>query len=383
MTRTMRSFYSAISGMVVALGLTASQISFADDAKSVIDQAYQRTNTAKSVDDYSEIIQLCADAEQLTLTKEQSEYVKSLQAWSYNRRGEVLTEQATQAYDGGQAEQARQFDGKALADFEASLQFDPKRWKTWHNRAVSRAIAGKYQEAIDDFGKVIELKKDYAHAWFNRGEILYDLGKVKEAVADYTEAIKLDDKDAGAYSSRGHSYFRLGQSKEALADYTIAIKLAPQNADMLANRGDALQSLGRYQEAAEDFRAAIDLNKESPSPRVLQSAAWLMATAPDDPADGSNVRHVKYAVESAETAVKLLESAGQQPDARYLDTLAAAYANAGRFEEAVAKITAAIQQAPTEQRAVLQKRLQLYQQKQPYRQAAGEKTAAATKKKAR
>lgn len=357
--------------------LFATHASFGADAKSLIDQAYQLTNEAKSIEDYSEIIRLCGEAEQATLAKEQSDYVKSLLAWSHNRRGEVYTEQATQAHDSGQVEQARKLDGQALADFESSLQYDAKRWKTWHNRAVSRAIAGKYEDAIADFGKVIELKPDYANARFNRGEILYDLGKLKEAIEDYTAAIRLNTTDAGAYASRAHSYFRIGQADAALVDYSKAVELAPNNPDMLANRGDALQSLGKWLEAADDFRAALDLDAESP--RVLQSAAWLMATCPE-----ADVRNAELSVQAAEKAIKLLESAKQQPDSRYFDTLAAAYANAGRFDDAVAKVTAAMQRAPADQKSNLQKRLELYQRKQAYRQSAGEKTATAPKaKKAR
>jgi len=131
-----------------------------------------------------------------------------------------------------------------------------------------------------------------------------------------------------------------------------------------------LQSLGKWLEAAADFNAGIKLNGQSP--RVLQSAAWLMATCPDD-----EIRHAEFAVQAAEKAIEL----NAKPDARYLDTLAAAYANANRFPEAVAKVTAAIQQAPSEQAALLKRRLELYQQKKPYRQAAGEKTAGVNKTK--
>ena len=201
------------SACVFCLAATGFSICFGADAKTLIDQAYQLTNEAKSIEDYTEVIRLCGEAEQANPAKEQVEYVKSLLAWSHNRRGEVFTEHATQAHESGQVEQARKLDGQALADFESSLQYDSKRWKTWHNRAVSRAIAGKYEEAIADFGKVIEMKPDYANARFNRGEILYDLGKLKEAIEDYTAAIRLNTTDAGAYASRAHSYFRVGQGR--------------------------------------------------------------------------------------------------------------------------------------------------------------------------
>lgn len=369
MTGTIRHFWHNLAALLCFVSVFSST-AIADDVKALIEQAYQRTSDAKTVEEYSEIIRLCREAEKIGLTKDQTDYVNSLLAWSHNRRGEVYTEQATQGHEAGQTQQAAQLDAKASADFEASLKLDSKRWKTWHNRAISRAIAGKYQEAIADFGKVIELKPDHANAWFNRGEIQYDLGQVEAAIKDYTESIRLNPQDAGALTSRAHSYFRLGQMDAALQDYAAAIELEPENADLLANRGDALQSLGKWLDAAADFNAGIKLNGESP--RVLQSAAWLMATCPDE-----EVRHAEFAVQAAEKANELIG----KPDPRYLDTLAAAYANANRFPEAVAKVTAAIQLAPSEQAAILKKRLEQYQQKKPYRQAAGEKTAGISKTK--
>jgi tetratricopeptide (TPR) repeat protein len=356
--------------LLAGMALSQSAIRAEEDFKETIQRAYQLTAKAATIDEYSEIIRLCGTAQQANLSEEQSNYVKSLLAWAHNRRGEVFTQQATEAYQVGQIQQASQLDAKALADFEASLQMDENRWKTWHNRAVSRAIAGKYQEAIDDFGKVIELKPDYVNAWFNRAEILYDLGKVEGAIENYTEAIRLNPQDAGAYSCRAHAYYRSGNTDLALADYQRAVELAPDDPDMLVNRGDAFQGLGKWVEAAEDFKAAIQRNSESP--RALQSAAWLMATCPDP-----SVRNKDLAVQAAERAVQL----NSQPDARFLDTLAAAYANAGRFDEAIAKIAEAIPLAPTDQATALKKRLELYKTKQPYRQSAGEKTAVTRKAK--
>ena len=142
MTRTL-----SLHLLICAIGFLGlvPKSAFSADPKTLISQAYQLTNTAKNVEEYSEIIRLCTEAEKAELTKEQSDYVKSLLGWAHNRRGEVFAEQATQAHDTRKPEQARQLDGKALADYEASLQFDPNRWKTWHNRAVSRAISGKYR----------------------------------------------------------------------------------------------------------------------------------------------------------------------------------------------------------------------------------------------
>ena len=68
---------------------------------------------------------------------------------------------------------------------------------------------------------------------------------------------------------------------------------------------------------------------------------------------------------AAEQAIKL---DGDLADYKYLDTLAAALANAGRFDEARNKIAEAIQAAPENEVPSLRKRYQLYEQRQPYRQ---------------
>jgi tetratricopeptide (TPR) repeat protein len=361
-----RASGSAAKTLVLAI-LSAAAV-WAADAKSLIRTAYEKTSRAATIEDYGSIIQLCHQALDAGPDESQTAYINSLLSWSHNRRGEVYTEQASEAQRRSAAQQAAELDGRALADFELAIKLDGSRWKPWHNRGVSRAIAGKYSEAVADFTRVIELNPAYTNAWFNRGELKFDLGKFDEALRDYTEAIRLTPNDAGAFTSRAHTYFRLGRFAEALRDYSEAIRLTPQDAHAHANRGDAYQSLGRWQEARDDLTRAIQLAEDSP--RVLQSAAWLMATCPD-----SAIRDAKLAVQAAERAVEL----SAEPDALLLDTLAAAYANAGRFTEAVAKIQESIRIAPAQESAALQKRLVLYQQQLPYRQAQAASAATAPK----
>ena len=89
---------------------------------------------------------------------------------------------------------------------------------------------------------------------------------------------------------------------------------------------------------------------------TLNNLAWLLATCPDD-----NVRNGRRAVTLAEKAVELTE----RKNATYLDTLAAAYAEARRFDDAVR----VQQEALTDRRLVLDDgnaanaRLELYRKK--------------------
>ena len=322
---------------------------------SAIERAYAKTKKASTAADYTQVIQLCDEAKKGTLTQGEKDYVKRLLAWAFNRRGEARTELAAQAVKRGEKDEAAALDEQALADFEAAVRQDPTRWKAFHNRGVSNALAGNYELAIADFGRVLELNKGYANAWFNLGEIYYEQGQFTEAMRNYNQAIQINEQDAGAYTSRGHTFFRLRQFSDSLKDYNRAVELAP-SAETHADRGDVYQSLGQWEEAAADFRRAIEL--DSKSARAYQSAAWFMATCPSD----------RYRSPRALAAAKKAVELNSDSDYRYLDTLAAAYANSDQFTEAVANLSRAIDLAPPTEVPALRERLELYQAQKPYRQ---------------
>ena len=200
-------------------------------------------------------------------------------------------------------------------------------------------------------------KPDYANAWFNRGEIHYELGDFATAIKDYSEAIRLQPEDAGFYTSRGHTFFQLRRFRQALADYDRAVEIAPESSEFFANRGDAYRSIGQWENAANDFRKAIKLDNSFG--RAYQGVAWLMATCPDPV-----FRNQELAVKAAQKAIEL----DGDSDYIYLDTLAAALANNGKFAEAETTMRRAIQGAPPENAAPLKARLKLYTGRRPFRQ---------------
>jgi tetratricopeptide (TPR) repeat protein len=92
--------------------------------------------------------------------------------------------------------------------------------------------------------------------------------------------------------------------------------------------------------------------------------AWILATSSNDAQ-----RNGEEALRLAEKACELTQNSQHE----YVDTLAAAYAELGRFEDAVAQAQEAIRLAEeagqTEAVAAYRQRLALYEQKQPYREA--------------
>lgn len=110
----------------------------------------------------------------------------------------------------------------------------------------------------------------------------------------------------------------------AVADYDAAIRSNPQDAEAYFRRANAWYEKNEYDRAIADYGRAIEIDPKLAQAHIM--FAWLLATA-ERPA----VRDGRRAVASAQTACELT----QWKDPAYIDTLAAAYARAGNFEEAV------------------------------------------------
>ena len=133
-------------------------------------------------------------------------------------------------------------------------------------------------------------------------------------------------------------------------------RLDPENVAAVINRGDTYSDLGQYAEAAKDYRAAVRLAPKMG--RAYQSAAWFMATCPDE-----HYRNDKLAIEAAERAIEL-----DGADYRNLATLAAAQANAGMFEEAKATQEKAIAKAGKGEVVTAEKMMSLYHRDVAFRE---------------
>jgi len=323
----------------------------------IIKEAFAKTKTAKTIDQYEEIIQLCRQVMDGEASEARKAYIRQLKSWVHNRRGELLANEAARLAAEANDKKAQWADRQAFEDFETAITLDPTHWKAYHNRGVSHAMAMQYDKAIEDFNEAIELHPKYANTWFNRAEIHSEQGQFEAAISDYTQVIRLVSDDAGAYAGRAHANYRLGQYNQSLSDYSSAVRLDPANPEVYTNRAEAYSSFGYWKRAASDFRKAIEL--PNAQGRSYQTAAWMMATCPD-----ANFRNSTLALKTAKKAIEI----NVESNYRYIDTLAAAYANTGNYEEAQATIERAIEIAPENAVDRLENRLALYIEKKPYRQ---------------
>jgi len=193
---------------------------------------------------------------------------------------------------------------------------------------------GELDKAISHFESAARIRSgkrdphyDLASAFvqMNLGDALAKTGRSDDAMLHYDEAIRLQPNYADAYYNRGTVLLVNGHVDEAIADWTKALEMRPDDADAHTGLGNALLQKGSLREAIAQYLTALALAPEDPHSR--NNLAWILATASDN-----SIRDGAKAVGFAEEAVQL--SGGREP--LFLRTLAAAYAESGRFSEAIA-----------------------------------------------
>ncbi|MFN8589345.1 MAG: tetratricopeptide repeat protein [Candidatus Eisenbacteria bacterium] len=187
---------------------------------------------------------------------------------------------------------------EAIEPYRAALAVDPASVEARERLVIVLRQLGRDDEALQTALAGLRLNES-ARSWYDVGQIEAKLGRDSLAVKAFANSARLDGSQWGTHAAWAEALVRLGRAREAAARFDEALRLSPPNA-----------------------------------PLLLQSA-WLRATATDAAArDGAR------AVQQAERAIAL--AGGGLADAGNAATLAAAYAETGRFRDAVAAADSAV-----------------------------------------
>jgi tetratricopeptide (TPR) repeat protein len=245
---------------------------------------------------------------------------------------------------------------EAIADCEEALRIDRRCAVAYRERGVARNHQGAHEAAARDCTIALALEREDAAAYRERGDAYRGQNAFTKALPDYTQALTRGARDATSYTGRGLCYLALGRNGDAVRDFTQAIKLEPSVAAGYHYRGLAQSGQKAYAQAIEDLSTALKLDAKDAV--AYNALAWLWATA-----SAEQFRDARKAVDYASRACKL----AAWKDPTYLDTLAAAHAEDGQFDEAVKWQEKALALAPEQERPQYQKRLELYRTHKPYR----------------
>jgi protein O-mannosyl-transferase len=202
---------------------------------------------------------------------------------------------------------------------------------------------------------------DIAH--YNLGIDFRQKGRVDEEIAQYQAALQINPDFTIAHLNLGLALVRTGRADEAITQFQEVLRINPDNAAAHVNLGNIYRQKGRQDEAIAHFQRALQI--EPANSAIQNNLAWLLATCPQ-----ASLRNGHKALELARQANEL--SGGENPI--ILRTLAAAFAEAGRFPEAVETAQRALQlaraQSNTRLAGQLQYELKLYQSGTPFHNPA-------------
>ncbi|MDI6688750.1 MAG: tetratricopeptide repeat protein, partial [Desulfobacterales bacterium] len=218
-----------------------------------------------------------------------------------------------------------------------------------------------WQNGVTLFTHAINVTHNNSVAYCALGYALEKQDKLNEAIFHYSKSLQINPYFAVAHNNLGTALARKGNAKEAIYHYYEALRIDPNYAGAYYNLGKIFVNQGKIKEAILNYSEALRFNPNMA--QALYNLSWITATHEN--------KEFRDGIEAVKLSAKLCKlTNNSQPLA--LDVLAAAYAETGRFDEAVLTAQKALKLAllygPEELVLGLKKRLQLYQTGRPYRQ---------------
>ena len=213
------------------------------------------------------------------------------------------------------------------------------------NLGLTLIDEGKTRKGLANLNKSLEINPDFAPAHVKMGIVLVEKGEIENGLFHLRLALQLDTASHSAHYNFGVALAKIGSFEQAAHHFSQALRINPHYDKVRYNLALALLQTGKTPQAIDHFRLAILDNPHDS--RAHNNLAWILAT---------------------ERACRLTD----YNLAGHLDTLAAAYAEDGQFDQAVRAAQNAGRLASAAGRkqlvAEIDGRLKLYKSGCPYRQ---------------
>jgi tetratricopeptide (TPR) repeat protein len=214
---------------------------------------------------------------------------------------------------------------EAVEEYKFILLLVPSSEQGRIGLADTLYLLGKSDEAIPYYRDVLEANPNNTDIRIRLGLVLIEKGDFAAAESEFSSVLQADSKSAKAIDGLGYVLAMQGRLDEAKTRFLEAMRLDPKGAYPHLHYAMSLSAQRQAREAMGEYRKALTLDDQlSPA---CNNLAWMLASHPNP-----QIRNGREAVELAEHACRLTNN--EQPF--YLGTLAAAYAEAGRFNDAIA-----------------------------------------------
>ena len=250
-------------------------------------------------------------------------------------------------------------EGGAIKDLGRAIKLSPSDYALIERRETLYDTTGNYDGAIADLGRLLALDPGDRYLLAERAVLYGTSGQFSLASLDDSAIISAHPKDPSGYTIRANLSYEQHQYGAAIVDLNRAIALAPDRPKLYKWRAMSFTQLGKLRDAIADWKRVLD--KQPKTAHEYNTHAWILATCPI-----AEVRNGKQAVEFATETCKMTG----WKNAKYLDTLAAAYAEQGEFADATLwekQALAALAPSDKTIAAGMHERLALYEGGHPYR----------------
>jgi Tfp pilus assembly protein PilF len=252
---------------------------------------------------------------------------------------------------------------EAVSEFEKAVAMRPDLALMHDTLANALLQMRQVDEAIEQFEATLEIQPDDDQAHYNLGIALRQKGLADEAIVQFQKAVAIRPDFAEAQNNLGNCLLQKGRVDEAITHLRKALEVLPDYAQAHFNLGYALLQKGQVDEAIVQFQKLLAKQPEAVEPRkALAGIAWRLATSAN-----AALRNGTKALALARQTDQLAH--GNDPTMGAI--LAAAYAEAGHFEQAATTAQRALELATRQNKATLvpaiQAQLKCYEAGSPFR----------------
>ena len=249
---------------------------------------------------------------------------------------------------------------RARDHFQRAVEINPQYAKAHQQLGFLFHRQGILVKAASHLQRAVGLQPDLIEAQYHLGLVFAEQGKREAAKTQYENVIRLDPSDVATHINLGVFLAQEGDLAQARSHFERVLEIDPNLIPPRRNLALVLMGLRKAALAKAEYERVLMI---SPNDVGAQNKlAWLLATCPD-----ADVRDGAEAVRLAEQACRT--TGNSLP--KTLDTLAAAYAEAERFEEAVTTAEKALELARTQSQMELadqlKERIRLYRNNRPFR----------------
>ncbi|MGH8023520.1 MAG: tetratricopeptide repeat protein, partial [Limisphaerales bacterium] len=217
-----------------------------------------------------------------------------------------------------------------------TISKNPAAWGALNDLGVIFAKRGNYSKAAGLFQKSVQYNPDNPEARLNFGEALVLQHRYRAATGQYLAALKISPREPAANKMFAQLLELEGRNREAIEHFQISACINPDPGACM-EMATLDYACGNWRRVVTDLRQVLMLRpKPSVEVTALNNLAWVLATCPDE-----SVRDGRRAVQYAERACRLTDF----KQSGTINTLAAAYAEVGRFPDAIGAVQTAIELA--------------------------------------